>query len=52
MSIKNGTAMSGMANIVSASVADLTSNSNYFVMVQASMPSDQNTYTLTINVSN
>jgi hypothetical protein len=52
MSIKNGTAMSGMSNIVSASVADLASNSNYFVMVQASMASDQNTYTLTINVSN
>jgi hypothetical protein len=52
MSIKNGTAMSGMANIVSASVADLTSNANYFVQVQASMPSDQNSYTLTINVSN
>ncbi|HEX4455725.1 MAG TPA: hypothetical protein VH143_32920 [Kofleriaceae bacterium] len=52
MSVKNGTATSGMSNIVSASVADLASNSNYFVEVQASMPSDQNSYTLTINVSN
>ena len=40
MTMKNGTAMEGMTNVVSASVADLPANATYYVFVQGSMTGD------------
>jgi hypothetical protein len=52
MSIMNGTAMSGMTNVVQTTLQLGQANTNYFVQVQASMTSDQNTYVLSLDVSN
>lgn len=51
MTMKNGTAMEGMTNVVSASVADLPANATYYVFVQGSMSGDTNGYSLEVNVS-
>ncbi len=51
MTMKNGTAMQGMTNVVSASVADLPTNMTYYVFVQASTAGNQNTYSLDIAVT-
>jgi len=51
MVMKNGTAMSGMTNVVSASVADLPASMTYYVYVQGAAPTDTNGYELEIDVT-
>lgn len=51
MIMKNGTAMSGMTNVVSATVADLPPSMTYYVYVQGAAPSDTNGYELEIDVT-
>ncbi|HEY1814052.1 MAG TPA: hypothetical protein VGG74_16990 [Kofleriaceae bacterium] len=48
--MKNGTAVDGSANAVSASVADLPANTNYFIFVEASMNGGTNGYSLQITM--